>query len=146
MFSWRPFISLYLPNPCSLTHWPLENFNLILDFQANVNEWCLRYLLRNRPQLNATKPYWWKVSIGSGNGLVPSVWPRSMSPNGVTKPQWWNTYVSITWYQDEHWGCIQCSIVHIMMQKNLAPNTMEHILGPFHWQALTQQASWVGHG
>ena len=22
--------------------------------------------------MNATRPYWWKVNIGSGNGLVPS--------------------------------------------------------------------------
>ena len=27
---------------------------------------------RHDPQVNATRPYWWLVNIGSGNGLVPS--------------------------------------------------------------------------
>ena len=43
----------------TLTHWPLEDLNLILDFQANFSEWWLRYLLWNCPQMNATRPYWW---------------------------------------------------------------------------------------
>ena len=42
------------------------------NFQANFSEWWLRYLLRNCPQMNATRPYWWRVNTGSGNGLVPS--------------------------------------------------------------------------
>ena len=29
------------------------------------------YFLGNFPQMNVTGPYWWKVNIGSGNGLVP---------------------------------------------------------------------------
>ena len=28
-----------------------------------------QYFLWNCPQVNATQPYWWLVSIGSGNGL-----------------------------------------------------------------------------
>ena len=41
------------------------------NFHANFSEWWLRYLLWNCPQMNATRPYWWYVNIGSGNGLVP---------------------------------------------------------------------------
>ena len=40
-------------------------------FQANYSDWWLRYLLWNCPQKNVTRPYWWYVNIGSGNGLVP---------------------------------------------------------------------------
>ena len=66
--------------------------------------------------MNVSGPLWWEVNIGSGNGLVPSgkeplpephttshylsqCWPRSMSPNGVTRPPlvnslspWWCGY------------------------------------------------------
>ena len=46
--------------------------------------------------LNATRPHWWQVKIGSGNGLVSSgntplsqpMFPRSVSPYDVTRPQW----------------------------------------------------------
>ena len=45
-------------------------------------------------------PHWWLVNVDSGNGLVPSgnshylsqCWPRSMSPHGVTTPQWVNGF------------------------------------------------------
>ena len=32
----------------------------------------LRYILWNCVHMNITGPYWWKISIGSGNDLVPS--------------------------------------------------------------------------
>ena len=43
--------------------------------------------------------HWWLVSISAGNGLVPSdnkplpqpMYTRSMSPYGITRPQWVNT-------------------------------------------------------
>ena len=57
----------------ALTDWPLGDFNSVLGhFQANFSEWWLRYLLWNCPQMNAPRPYWWWVNIGSDNGLVPS--------------------------------------------------------------------------
>ena len=34
--------------------------------------------------------YWWLFNIDSGNGLMPSG-ARSMSPYGITRPQWVNT-------------------------------------------------------
>ena len=44
--------------------------------------------------MNATGPYWWSVNIGSGNGLVShyliQCWFGSLSPYGVTRPQWVN--------------------------------------------------------
>ena len=45
------------------------NFRLS-NFRSNFSDWHLRYLLWNCPQIILTGPYWWKVNIGSGNGLV----------------------------------------------------------------------------
>ena len=42
------------------------------NLQVTFSEWWLRYLWWNCPQMNVTRPYWWWVNIGSGNGLVPS--------------------------------------------------------------------------
>ena len=44
--------------------------------------------------MNVTRPYWWPVNIGSGNDCqatshyLSQCWPRSLSPYGVTRPQW----------------------------------------------------------
>ena len=52
--------------------------------------------------MNVTRPFWWKVNIGSGNGLMATNhylsqwWPRSLSTCGVTRPnelRWYTTYV-----------------------------------------------------
>ena len=56
----------------------------------------MRHLLWNCIQINVTGPYLWKVNFGSGNSLLKQAashylsqyWPRSMSPNSVTRPQW----------------------------------------------------------
>ena len=53
----------------TLTHWPLGDFTEILDNLSFklilvIDGWC--------SQMNATEPHWWKINIGSGNGLVPS--------------------------------------------------------------------------
>ena len=85
-----------------LTHWPLGDFNLILgrvgNFQANFSEWWLRYLLWNCPQMNATRVdltddkstlvqvMAWCCQVTSH--ILSQCWPRCMSPNGVTRPQW----------------------------------------------------------
>ena len=44
----------------------------INNFQAYFSGWLRRCRLWNCPQMNITEPFWWSVSIGSGNGLVPS--------------------------------------------------------------------------
>ena len=36
----------------------------IFNFQANLKDWGLRYLLCNCPHMNVTKPHWWQVNIG----------------------------------------------------------------------------------
>ena len=58
----------------------------------------LKYLLWNCLQIYAVAPYRWKVNSGSGYGLVQSdnkplpepilAQIRSISPHGVTRPQW----------------------------------------------------------
>ena len=58
-----------------LTHWPLGDFNDILDeynFHVNFSHWWLMYLLWNCRRVIVTGPHWWYVDIGSGNGLVLS--------------------------------------------------------------------------
>ena len=68
----------------------------------DFGDWWLRHLLWNCPDMNITGLHWWSVNIGSGNGLVPSgnkplpepmlnCWPRSLSPYGVTRPEWVNS-------------------------------------------------------
>ena len=57
-----------------LTDWPLGDLIKfsIRNCQANFNDWWLRYLWQNWPEMNITGPYWWKVNIGLGNALVTS--------------------------------------------------------------------------
>ena len=66
---------------------------LTCNFQTHFSDWWLRHLLWNCSNMNVSGLHWWSVSIGSGNGLVPSgnlsqCWPKSLSPSGVTRPQW----------------------------------------------------------
>ena len=42
------------------------------NFQMDFSGWWLRHLLWNCPNINVTGLHGWSVSIGSGNGLVPS--------------------------------------------------------------------------
>ena len=42
----------------------------ISNFQTNFSDWWLKFLLWNCSHI--TRPHWWWVSIGSGNGLLPS--------------------------------------------------------------------------
>ena len=41
-------------------------------FWNKSNDWYHKHSLSSWSQVNATKPHWWPVNIGSGNGLVPS--------------------------------------------------------------------------
>ena len=40
------------------------------NFQIDFNDWWLRHLLWNCPNMNVIGLHWWSVSIGLGNGLV----------------------------------------------------------------------------
>ena len=55
-----------------LTHWSQGNEVVILyyKYQTHIKD---RYLAvpAKCPHVNATRPHWWFVNIGSGNGLVP---------------------------------------------------------------------------
>ena len=54
-----------------LTHCGLGDFNEILaEYFSSQLEWLMAEILAVK--LNVTRPYWWSVNIGSGNGLVPS--------------------------------------------------------------------------
>ena len=56
----------------------------------------IKIFLWNCSQMKALGPHWWLANIATSNGLVPprnnsllsQCWPRSMSPYGVTKLQW----------------------------------------------------------
>ena len=81
------------------------------SFQGNISYWWLGCLLSNCPHMNVNGPYWCKVIIGSGNGLVPldnkpcylsQCWHRSVTIYGVTRPQQvnsfeaeWHVYASV---------------------------------------------------
>ena len=60
----------------------------LYNFQSNFLNLWLGCLLWNFPHVIVTRPHWWSVNIGSGNGLVPSgnnpspppTLPRSMLP------------------------------------------------------------------
>ena len=75
------------------------------NFHTHIKHWYLEveHFLWQCPELYATRPYWWWVNIGLGNGLMPpgtchylnQCWPRSMSPYAVSRPQWDNTVKSI---------------------------------------------------
>ena len=61
-------------------------------FQTHIKD---RYVLWNCPHVNATRPQWWLVSIGSGNGLVPSA-ITSANVN-IDLGQHWLAYWLVAW-------------------------------------------------
>ena len=74
---WPSFCSNSLcPAWCNgLTHCPLEDMIIwsgISNFQTNIKGRYLGHFLWNCPQVKATRPFWWLINIGSGNGLMPS--------------------------------------------------------------------------
>ena len=66
------------------------------NFKSVISEHMLRiivheHFLWNFSHVNATEHLWWYISIGWGNGLVPSgnlseCWPRSNSQYDITRP------------------------------------------------------------
>ena len=82
IFLWADlFLQIYL------SHWPLGIWlqSQIRKFQTHFSNKYLKYFLWNSYQVNATTPHWSLVNIGSG-------WPRSLTPYGITRPQWVKTW------------------------------------------------------
>ena len=52
--------------------WGIWLQSQISKFQTHFNNKYLKYFLWNGYQVNATKPHWSLVNLGSDNGLVPS--------------------------------------------------------------------------
>ena len=95
----------WLPNNHGLTHWPLGSFNLILDILGHFRYFKLiivnggldisyKIALRWMP-LGFTDDESTLVQVmawcrQATSHYLSQCWPRSMSPNGVTRPQWFN--------------------------------------------------------
>ena len=62
---WEPQVNWLSPKKCSC------NSKFII-FHMHINERYLEHFLWNHPHVNATRPHWWLVKIGSGNDYVPS--------------------------------------------------------------------------
>ena len=52
------------------SHWLIDTWEIRL--WSSIRNRYLGYFLWYCPQVNAARPYWWLVNIGSGNGMVPS--------------------------------------------------------------------------
>ena len=78
-----------------ICHWEIQSQSSINNFRTHIKDRYLDYFLWNRLRVHSTKPHWWYVNIGSGNGLVLSgnrplrnrCFSRSTSPYCVTRPQ-----------------------------------------------------------
>ena len=67
------------PKMSILNHWPLGDVVKLVIFKlSHITERYPEHFLWNCPQVNATRPHYRLVNIGSGNGLMPS----------GTRPQW----------------------------------------------------------
>ena len=73
-----------------LTHWLLWDAAVILNenFQTHIKDRYLENFPWNCFQLHATRLHWKLVSIGSGNGLVPS--------GNKPLPEWMLTQIYVT--------------------------------------------------
>ena len=91
---------------------------LVWKFQTNVSNWWLRYLLWNCPQvIDLTDDMstlvqvmaWCRQSwcCQATSHYLSQCWPRSMSPYGVTRPQWLNTVYNYTMFHKAWQGQMQ---------------------------------------
>ena len=95
---WMNEISWYLRLRSVLDGYPLEECfcNFKGEIFTHMKDKILGHFQWNCPQVKASRSHWWLVSIGSGNGLVPSgnkplsepKWsPSSRIPYGITRSQ-----------------------------------------------------------
>ena len=93
-----------------LTRWPLGNFNdcliryLIFQIISVIDGWGIYYELALRwMSLDLTDDKSTLVQVmawcrQATNHYLSQCWPRSMSPYGVTRPQWVNSTFSVVLY------------------------------------------------
>ena len=70
-----------------LTHWPLEDFNLILGISYEI---ALRWMPLDLTDDNSALVQVMAWCRQATSHYLSKCWPRSMSPNGITRPQWVN--------------------------------------------------------
>ena len=82
-------------------------------FQTHIKD---RYVLWNCPHVNATRPQWWLVSIGSGNGLTPSsiTWANINIDLGR---HWFMYWLVAWWHQAITWTNVDLSSKIFILSK-----------------------------
>ena len=78
--------------------------------------------------MNATRPYWWLVNIGSGNGLVPSghndgiTHPRHNFNGGLAKPPLKLRHGWVITYHTHHRMCLRIhALISVDLRKQSGP-------------------------
>ena len=67
----KTFNSL-IPRRCRYNLWYALSYHDKYNFLVHVTDRIPENVWRNRSEVHAREPHWWKVDIGSGNGLMPS--------------------------------------------------------------------------
>ena len=93
-------------NEASLTHWPLGHviFKLVLliGIFRSSHDHALRWMTQNLPGDKSTLVQVMAWCRQATSHYLSQCWPRSLSPHGVTRPQW----VKQTWRLVRlHIGC-----------------------------------------
>ena len=84
----------------SRTHWPLGNLNEILDMIDGWGIFCenaLIWMSLNFADDQSTLVQLMAWCRQATSHYLSQCWPRSLSPYGVTRPQWVNS--TLQWYQ-----------------------------------------------
>ena len=82
----------------TLTHWPLGNLNQILDQILVIDGWgifceiALIWMSIDFTDHQSTLIQVMAWCRQAASHYLSQCWPRSMSPNGVTRPQWVNIW------------------------------------------------------
>ena len=123
-----------LPGPIvyvifTLTHCSLGDLDGILKIQIPVlfYDWYLQIFSWSYLQMIAMGPYWWLISSGSGNGLVPSgnkSLPEPISTQfHATIWHHWPQWVNLLFASDSLWHHKTClTLVQVMACCLTAPN------------------------
>ena len=107
MYDAHCFVAVYFA-AVLLTHWPLGDFNSILcrsfssDFFVNGG-WGISYEialdLTDDKSTLVQAMAWCRQATSH---YLNQCWPKSMPPNGVTRPQWVKVIFKCMWYMCSH--------------------------------------------